>query len=272
MGESGVGEGGLGEDFLESLLGSARSALDPREATRRGAKRVLPKRFWREVTIAQREEGFSVMLDAKLTRTPARHELVVPDRSLAEVVAAEWRALDQEIDPTKMPLTRLVFAAIDAVASLPGPVAAEVVKYAGSDLLCYREAANERLAARQAAHWDPPLAYMRDAFGARFSLTAGVIFVEQPKEALEAIGRAVSDVPAPFGLAALHSATTLTGSAILALALAAGRLSPDEAWAAAHVDEDFQIEAWGEDMEAAERRAGRRGEFDAAALVLETLR
>jgi chaperone required for assembly of F1-ATPase len=146
------------------------------------------------------------------------------------------------------------------------------VKYAGSDLLCYRETTNERLALRQAVHWDPPLAYMREALGAHFTLTRGVVFVEQSKDAIEAVRRAVWRVPAPFGLAALHSATTLTGSAILALTLAAGRLSPDEVWAAAHVDEDFQIEAWGADAEAAERRAGRRAEFDAAARVLASSR
>jgi chaperone required for assembly of F1-ATPase len=149
-----------------------------------------------------------------------------------------------------------------------GPVAAEIVKYAGSDLLCYREASDERLAARQAAHWDPPLAYMREAYGARLRLAAGVVFVEQPAEALAAVERAVAEWAEPLGLAALHCATTLTGSAVLALALAAGRIAPDEAWAAAHVDEDHQIEAWGEDQEAAERRAARRAEFDAAALVL----
>jgi chaperone required for assembly of F1-ATPase len=152
------------------------------------------------------------------------------------------------------------------------PVVAEIAKYARSDLLCYREADNERLAARQAARWDPPLAYMREAYGARFTLARGVVFTEQPRDAIEAVGQAISLVQAPFGLAALHAVTTLTGSAILALTLAAGRLSPDEAWAAAHVDEDFQIEAWGEDAEASARRAARRAEFDAAALVLATLR
>ena len=255
-------------NFLESLLGPATSTLDPRESARRGAKRVLPKRFWRDVTIVEREGGFAVALDGRAARTPLRHELAVPSLPLCEALAAEWRALEQEIDPAKMPLTRLACAAIDAVSLAPLSVAAEVVKYASSDLLCYREAVNERLAARQAAHWDPPLAYMREAYGVRFRLAAGVMFVEQPSEALEAVLRAVALLPVPFGLAALHSATTLTGSAILALALAAGRLSPDESWAAAHVDEDFQIETWGEDEEAMQRRSARRAEFDAAVLVL----
>jgi chaperone required for assembly of F1-ATPase len=259
-------------DFLESLLGPATSALDPREAARRGAKRSLPKRFWREVAIKPQLGTFALTLDGKLARTPSRHVLAVPNRALAEALAEEWRAIEVVVDPAKMPLTRLVYAALDAVAAAPLPVAGEIVKYAGSDLLCYREGKNERLAARQAAHWDPPLAYMREAFGARFTGAQGVIFVEQESGAIEAIRRAVSHVPAPFGLAGLHSVTTLTGSAILALTLADGRLSPDEVWTAAHVDEDFQIEAWGKDAEAAERRAARRAEFDAAALVLASLR
>jgi chaperone required for assembly of F1-ATPase len=259
-------------DFLESILGPAISHLDPMESARRGAKRVLPKRFWREVTVVEREGGFALALDGKIAKTPLRREFAVPDRLLAEAIAAEWRALDDEVDPGRMPLTRLVYAAIDAVALAPVPVAAEIVKYAGSDLLCYREAENERLAARQAKHWDPPLAHMREAYGARFVLAAGVVFVEQPAEALAAVERTVARWSEPLGLAALHSATTLTGSAILALELGAGRLSADEAWAAAHVDEDFQIEAWGQDEEAMQRRAARRAEFDAAALVLERMR
>jgi chaperone required for assembly of F1-ATPase len=257
------------EGFLESFLGPAAS-LDPIELTRRASRRVLPKRFWREVSVVERGGAFAIALDGKVARTPARHELAVPGLPLAEALAAEWRGLEAAIDPAAMPLTRLAYAAIDAVASHLEPVAAEIVKYAGSDLLCYREAGNERLAARQAALWDPPLAYLREAIGARFSLAAGVIFTEQPREAIDAIAYAVSLAPVPFGLAALHSVTTLTGSAILGMALAAGHMSPDQVWAAAHVDEDFQIEAWGEDAEASERRTARRAEFDAAALVLAT--
>jgi chaperone required for assembly of F1-ATPase len=260
------------ENFFESLLGPATSHLDPMESARRGAKRVLPKRFWREVSVLERDGRFAVALDGKAARTPSRNELAVPSRPLADALAAEWRALGEEVDPGRMPLTRLVNAALDAVSLAPGPVAAEIVKYAGSDLLCYREASNGRLADRQAAHWDPPLAHLREAHGARFRLAAGVVFAAQPPEVLAVVERLVAQWDEPLGLAALHSATTLAGSAVLALALADGRISADEAWAAAHVDEDFQIEAWGQDQEAAERRAARRAEFDAAALVLELVR
>ena len=260
------------ENFLESLLGPAISHLDPMESARQGARRVLPKRFWREVGVAERGGGFAVTLDGRVARTPHRNELALPSRPLADAAMAEWRALGEEIDPSRMPLTRLANAAIDAVARAPEPVAAEIVKYAGSDLICYREASKERLASRQTAHWDPPLAFMEQAYGARFRLAAGVVFVEQPPEALEAVEHAVGEWKEPLCLAALHSATTLTGSAILALALAAGRLTPDAAWAAAHVDEDYQIELWGEDEEASLRRSARRAEFDAAALVLSLMR
>jgi chaperone required for assembly of F1-ATPase len=262
----------MAEDFLDNLFGPSADPLDPREASRRSARRASPKRFWREVAVIGRGADFAVALDGRIARTPLRHDLAVPSPVLAERLACEWRDVGDEIDPSRMPLTRLVNTAIDAVTEHAAGVAADIVKYAGSDLLCYREALNERLAERQAAHWDPPLAYMREAHGARFMLAAGVIFTPQTDEALAAVASAVSQLSTPFGLAALHSVTTLTGSAILALALAAGRLSPDAVWAAAHVDEDFQIEAWGEDAEARERRAARRIEFDAAAFLLSTLR
>ena len=259
-------------NFFESLLGQVVDPTDPMEASRRSAKRSLPKRFWREVTVAEEGGGFAVMLDGRLARTPLRNPLAVPSRDLSEELAREWRELDGDIDPARMPLTRLVNTAIDAVAANSEAVAGDIVKYAGSDLLCYREAANQKLAARQSAHWDEPIAFMREAHGARFALAAGIVFTPQPEEAIAAIASAVARLPQPFVLAAAHSVTTLTGSAVLALALAAGRLTPDAVWVAAHVDEDFQIEAWGEDEEAKAHRAARRLEFDAAAHVLQTLR
>ena len=235
-------------------------------------KRVLPKRFWSSVTVEERGGRFGVALDGKPIKTPRGHAFVVPSRGLAEAAAAEWAAIDQDIDLARMPLTRLLYAAIDEVEPNAERVAAEIVKYAGSDLTCYRDAENARLGARQAAHWDAPLAWVREALGARFNLAAGVKFIAQPQETLAAIARMVSETPKPFALAALHSATTLTGSAILALALARGRLSADEAWAAAHVDEDFQNEHWGVDEEARVRREARWREMEAAAVVFELLR
>jgi chaperone required for assembly of F1-ATPase len=166
-----------------------------------------------------------------------------------------------------MPLTRLANTIIDGVAALPDPVRDEVAKYLASDLLFYRAKGPEGLLARQAQHWDPVLAWAREAFGARFVLAEGVMFVAQPAPALAAMRAAI---PAdPWRLGAALSITTLTGSALLALALAHRRLTAARAWAAANVDEDWNMEQWGEDALARARRAARFAELQAAAQVLE---
>jgi chaperone required for assembly of F1-ATPase len=169
-----------------------------------------------------------------------------------------------------MPLTRLANAIIDGVAKKPGPAAAEIEKYLGSDLLFYRAEEPEGLVAHQAQHWDPVLQWARDELGARFVLAQGVTFVDQPREAVAAAAKAV---PAdPWRLGAVGSATALTGSALLALALAHGRLGVEDAWTAAHVDEDWNMTKWGRDEQALERRAFRFTEMSAAAQVLSALR
>ena len=183
-------------------------------------------------------------------------------------MAAEWRAQEGRIDPATMPMTRLVNSAIDRVAPEMAAVRAEIVKYAGSDLLCYRADGPERLVERQDEVWSPLIAWAREALGARFVLAEGIVHVRQSEAALAAIARAVEPLDA-LSLAALSTITTLTGSAILALAVARGRLTGAEAWAAAHVDEDFQASLWGVDDAAVERRAGRWQEMAAAALALD---
>ena len=224
---------------------------------------ALPKRFYTTAEAVERDGLWTVALDGKVTRTPGRAPLAFADRALADEVAAEWAAQGETIDPATMPLTRLANAAIDGVAGEREAVAAEIVKFAGSDLVCYRADAPERLVARQSAQWDPVLAFARDELGARFVLAEGVMFVEQSAEALEAVDRAVPRDD-PFVLAALNVMTTLTGSALIALAVHRGALSLDEAWAAAHVDEDWNVELWGADAEALARRAARRRDMDAA--------
>src|SRR5262249_3870589 len=150
--------------------------------------------------------------------------------------------------------------------------AAEVQKYLASDLVCYRAEGPDRLVARQAEAWDPVLAWAREALGARFALTTGMRFVAQPAAALAAASAAIPRDPPhdPWRLGALHVATSLTGSALIALALGADTLSLDAAWAAAHVDEDWNMEQWGRDELALERRAFRFAEMRAAALVLQS--
>jgi chaperone required for assembly of F1-ATPase len=242
---------------------------NPVEAARRGARPVPRKRFYKAATTAAVPEGYAVRLDDMPVRTPAGRLLAAPTSALAEALAGEWQAQADVIDPAKMPLTRLANSIIDGVADRPDAVAAEIEKYLGTDLVCYRTTSPRGLAERQALHWDPILDWARAALGARFLLGEGVMHVAQPQAALAAARTAI---PAdPWRLGALHSLTTLTGSALIALAMAGGALAADDAWAAAHADEDWNMEQWGRDDLAMERRAFRRAEFDAAAKVLSSL-
>ena len=229
-------------------------------------KPALPKRFYKSVSVVEIEGGFAPALDGRTAKTPARAALTLPTRALAEAVAAEWDAQIEIIDPRTMPLTRLSNVAIDGVASSAEAVAAEIVKYAGSDLVCYRAEGPERLVARQNELWDPVLAFARDALGARFLLAEGVMFVAQPDEALEAIAHAVPRKN-PFVLAALSVMTTISGSALIAIGVHQGRLTVEEGWAAADLDEAWNAEVWGFDSEAEARRTMRRDEMAAAAMM-----
>ena len=245
----------------------ANEPVDPMEAARRGARPKLRTRFYQRAEAGEAAEGgFPILLDGKPVRTPAKGSLAAPSRELAQAIAAEWDAQRDMIDPALMPLTRLANAIIDGVVKQPQPVAAEIEKYLGSDLLFYRAAEPEGLVASQAQHWDPILQWARDTLGARFVLAQGLTFVEQPADAVAAAARAIPKHP--WRLGAVNSATALTGSALLALALAHGRLDAEAAWAAAHVDEDWNMAKWGRDEQALERRAYRFAEMQAAAQVL----
>jgi chaperone required for assembly of F1-ATPase len=251
--------------------------LDPRESARRGARPKLRKRFYSQAHVGEAEGGgFPLLLDGKPVKTPARRVLAAPTRALAEKIAEEWNAQADLIDPARMPLTRLANAVIDAVADAPKPVADDVALYLGSDLLCYRADAPPGLVERQAQHWDPVLAWARDALGARFVLAQGIVHVAQPSEALAAarakIPADASNVNDIWRLGAVSLITTLTGSGLLALALAHGAHDADAAWAAANVDEDWQMSQWGRDDAALERRAFFRVEFEAAVTVLQLAR
>lgn len=242
----------------------------------RDASRVtLPKRFYKDVTVAERDNGFVILLDGKSVRTPRQTPVMLPTRATADMLAAEWAAQVDTLEPVTMPATRLVNAAIDGVATDIGAVAADIAKYAGSDLVCYRADEPPTLVAAQAAAWDPVLAWADATLGAKFHVTRSIVFVTQPRQALDAVTRAISalaqDAKAALRVAALHVATTLTGSALLALSLHARALTPDATWAAAHVDEDEQMRVWGLDADALRRRAGRQREFMAAWAMLEAL-
>ncbi len=228
----------------------------------------LTKRFYEAVTIEEGEGGFAVLLDGRRMKTPARRGFCVPDRAAAQAAAAEWEAQGEFIDPATMPMTRLLNTIIDGIADDPAPVRDDVARYAETDLLFYRAGEPERLAERQRERWDPVVTWAEARLGGRFRLAEGVMHVAQPRESLAAVRSHVARETDPFRIAALHQATTLTGSALLALALADGRLTADEAWSLAHLDEDWNIEQWGADEEAAERRARRWDEMRAASLLL----
>lgn len=238
---------------------------DPVRAARGHAKPALPRRFYDEAAFAEDQGGYRLTLDGRPANTPARNPLRLPSRILAERVAAEWGAQDTAIDPAQMPLTRLANTAIDGVTPRLAEVAADLCAYAGTDLLAYRAGDPERLVAAQAEAWDPILAWARDAFGARVILSEGVMHVAQPADTIRALSEAVNAVTDPFQMAGLHTLTTLTGSLLIALAVLKGRLTPAEAWAAAHVDETYQAAVWGRDAEAEARLEARRTEFEAAA-------
>jgi chaperone required for assembly of F1-ATPase len=237
---------------------------DPVEAARRSVRPNLRKRFYET---AHGGEGGAVLLDGKPIRTPARRTLSAPTPELAEAIASEWNSQRDVVDPARMPLTRLANAIIDAVSEAPRPVADEIEKYLRSDLVFYRAETPAGLVEKQAHAWDPVLAWARERFNARFVLAQGVIHVAQPRESVEALRSAI---PAePWRLGAVSSITTLTGSGLLAVALAHGALDPGEVWSAAHVDEDWQMSQWGRDELALQRRAYREAEFHAAAKVLK---
>lgn len=253
-------------DYLEALENDA--ARDPEQRARELSRRELPKRFYKNAEYVETEGGFVIHLDGKPVKTPGRQLLVLPGARIAAAVAAEWNAQEKVINPAVMPLTRIANSAIEAVAGRFAEVADDAAKFAGTDALCYRAEEPDTLVARQRELWDPVLAWAGQLLGGRFVLIAGLIHRSQPASVLAAY-RARLESFSPLQLAALHTATGLTGSALLALAVAEGFLSVDAAWQAAHVEEDFNIERWGQDTEAAQVRGYKRTEFAAAALILE---
>lgn len=258
-------------DIFEDIF--AQPPIDPIEMARRSARPQLRRRFYKRAQVDDAldearsgERSFAVRLDGRAVRTPARRVLQVPVRALAEALAAEWNAQEEVIDPAKMPLTRLANSIIDGVATAPDAVAAEIEKYLASDLIVYRATSPQGLVERQAHAWNPLFDWARESLGADFVIAQGVTFVAQPAAALAVAGAAIPRDP--WLLGALSAVTTLTGSALIGLALLSGRLSAEEAWAAAHVDEDWNMERWGRDPIALERRAGQLAELQAAAQLL----
>lgn len=232
------------------------------------------KRFWDTAQVADSEGRFAVLLDGRPVRLPGGASLGIVSRPLAEAIAAEWNAAGgakgAEFSPDDIPLTRLVGTAEERIAPDPAPTVAALARYAETDLLCYR-ADDRKLAARQAADWDPLLDWAALTLDAPLRITAGVMPVAQSPQALSAVARAVAARP-PVELAALGVAVPALGSVVLGLALAAGRIGAEEAVAAATLDERYQEEFWGVDAEAAERRARIAAEVALAARLIALAR
>jgi chaperone required for assembly of F1-ATPase len=250
-------------DLLNELLDQEQR--NPMEAARRNMRPALRKRFYKSASIG---EGNALLLDGKPVRSPARRLLAAPHAHIAEALAAEWNAQGEAIDPATMPLTRLANAIIDGVADQPDAVRGEIEKYLHSDLVFYRADSPEGLVARQAELWDPFVNWARDSLDARFVLAQGVMHQAQPPHAVEVVAKTIPRDLWRLGAAA--SLTTITGSALIALAVAAGAVTAEHAWASACVDEDWNMETWGRDEDALQRRTTRQAEFDAAALVLKS--
>lgn len=252
-------------EYLESLEEDAHK--DPEQRARELSKRELPKRFYKEAVHAPVDGGFAIHLDGRPVKTPSKALLLLPDDVVAAAVAAEWHAQEKVINPGIMPLTRIANSAQDAVSARMGDVADELTKFCGTDALCYRADDPDSLVDIQRKLWDPILNWAEELLGGRFVLVEGLIHQEQPEALLAAYRKDIGAL-APLELAALHTATTICGSAIIALAVSKGHLSVEDAWVAAFVEEDFNIDRWGADAEAAQVRAYKRKEFDAACLIL----
>lgn len=232
---------------------------------------TLGKRFYRQAGVRNLGQRFQVTLDGRPLKTPAKRVLDLPTAALARAIADEWNAQDERIEPRAMPLTRLAATAVDWVAEQSQAVVDEVVGFAQTDLVCHRAHGPPELAARQETMWQPLMDWVAGRYGARLSVTTGVMPVTQAAEALKALEAAVQALDT-MSLAALRAATTASGSLVIALALVERRLDAEAAFAASELDETFQIEAWGEDPLKADRRAALKAEIAAAARFLALCR
>lgn len=219
------------------------------------------RRFYKQVAVTGTAAPFAIALDERTLRTPLKRPLDLPTKALAEALAAEWEAQAEKIQPHTMPFTKLANTALDRVATDKDRIIGEIVDFAGSDLVCYRAANPPDLVERQARIWQPVLDWARQAFQGEFEATEGILHIAQPPASLAAL-RGFLATKSPWALTALHNLTTLTGSALISAMACEKDLPPAEAWLAAHVDEDFQIEQWGWDEEARHRRDFRKREFD----------
>ncbi len=244
---------------------------DPVKRAQKQMKTPMVKRFYKDVSVGPHGNEYIILLDGRPLKTPAKKLFAFPTYAAATLVAAEYDAQLVEINPAKMQMTRLANTAVDGVATELDAVIADMQKFAGSDLLCYRSEGPERLVERQAASWDRYLQWTKVALGAKFNTTAGIIHIDQPPQAIDAIGAALRTFIHPLAVASLHQMTSLTGSVILALAVGMREVTATQAWTAAHVDEDWGLEMWGADDDAAARKAYRWLDMEAADRMLKAV-
>ncbi len=228
------------------------------------------KRFWSDVAVVGSKGGFVIHLDGRVVKTPAKHDLNLPTRAAAELIAAEWATVEGEIDPALMPATLWANVAIDRVGEKHGEVVEILAAYGATDLLCYRATHPEVLIERQAAVWDAPLAWAKGAFGAPLNVTQGIIPVDQPNQSVVNLRLEVARME-PFTLAAFHDLVHILGSLVLSLAIFHQEMDAESVWDAAQVDENWQREFWGEDEGAVEAAAKKRASFVFAAKLLDSV-
>jgi len=228
------------------------------------------KRFWKHVAVEREDGGWTIKLDDRPVKTPARAALLVPTQALGNAIAEEWRSVGEMIDPRAMPLTGLANAAIDRVAPDREAFAHGLANYAEADLACYRAEGPRELAARQEKSWDDLLGWARRRFDVDFATTSGLMHVAQPQATVERLAHAVAALD-PFRLAGLSPLVTVGGSLIAALAVLEKAQTAEQAWDAVSIDERWQLEQWGSDAEAEQALENRRRDFFAAARFLELL-
>ena len=230
------------------------------------------KRFYKETAVDLGDGGHRVLLDGRPMRTPAKAVLVVPTRALAEAIATEWGAVPDkaDINVSHLPLTRLAATGLDRVTTQRARVIEDTAKYGGSDMLCYRASQPESLVKRQQETWQPLLDWADERYGARLVVVEGLAFVEQPTDAVARLHDAVA-THSDLGLSALFNLTHISGSLVVALAVAEGRLAAADAFAVAQLDELYQVERWGEDPIATKRHEGIRHDIEAGARFLALL-
>lgn len=228
------------------------------------------KRFWKEVAVAPEDGGWGIALDGRPVRTPQRAPLAVASAALAEAIAAEWRDVGETIDPAAMPMTGLTNAAIDLATPDLAAFAAPVAAYAQSDLFCYRDARDAALQAEQAAAWNPLLAWAEARYGIEFTLTQGVLPVDQPEATVAVLQGAVLAQDA-WRITALTPLVTIGGSLVAGLALLENVFDADALWETVSLDELYQERRWGADSEAQKARAIHKRDWDNAARFLTLL-